>query len=107
MTVSLEISLTVPILTYDLPAVKKSSIHEFNARFGVLVLLEFDLDNSFRVGFVEPYAFNFSQLLYFLGELSFDFLDFGFGVEKFGGKNMFENYNFKSLTLIRTLVILN
>lgn len=70
-SIMLEVSLTVPIIAYDLSSIIESPIHGKYTGFCIFLFLKFYLNHSIRMGFINSKSFYFSYLRQFFVDLFF------------------------------------
>lgn len=57
-----EVSFTIPIFTNYLSAVEVSAMHDGDAHFSIFIFSELDLDNTFRMCFIESDTLYFANI---------------------------------------------
>lgn len=105
MSINLEISLSIPILTSNLSAIEESVVHNFNAFLGIKVLLKFYLYDSFRMIVKKTNSLYLSNFLQFACNVTFNLWHFRLTICLFKGKNISHNHYSKSITFLLSLLL--
>ena len=88
------VSFTIPVVALEFPAVEHFSVKKICASLCIFLRLKLDLHDSLRMGLVESYSLDFSDLLYFLLDLLFESLDFGVVLGNLWDEHIFYDDNF-------------
>ena len=105
MGVKFIISLSIPIFTYNLSCIEKSSVHNLNALLSINILSKFDLHNSIRVSFKKSDTFNLTNFAQLKNYILFNISKICFIISLLWGKYMFHDNYFKSLTFLLVFFI--
>ena len=103
----LVISFTIPVVALELPAVKHFSVENISTILGIFLRFELDFNDSLRMGLVESYSLDFSDLLYLLLDLLFESLDLGVILGNLWGEYVFYDDDFETLSGFLILFVLN
>ena len=103
----LVIGFTVPVVTLEFPAIEHFSVKNICTSLGIFLRLELDFNNSFRMGLIESYTLDFSELLYLLLDLLFESLDLGVILGNLWGEYVFYDDDFEALSGFLILFVLH
>ena len=101
------VSFTIPVVALELPAVKHFSVENISTILGIFLRFELDFNDSLRMGLVESYSLDFSDLLYLLLDLLFESLDLGVILGNLWGEYVFYDDDFETLSGFLILFVLN
>ena len=106
-SIVLVISFAIPVVAFEFSAIQHFSVKYVSASLCILLRLKLDLHGSLWMGFIESDSLYLSNLLYFLLYLLFKPFDFRVVLSNLWSKYVFDDDNFKALSSLLVLFVLD